>query len=53
MTDSIAIMKACMETNQYGENTGKGFTGVPISKCRACDARKECDRETWEALGGK
>jgi hypothetical protein len=47
-----AIMKLCMQTNRYGENTGRGFTGAPISKCRECTARKYCDKETWMRLGG-
>ena len=46
-------MKSCMVSHVYGENTGKGYTGKPISECRVCDARMTCDKETWVRLGGK
>jgi hypothetical protein len=47
------IMKKCMESNTYGENSGSGYTGVPISKCRKCDAKKECSMENWIRAGGR
>jgi hypothetical protein len=53
MSTSEETMKLCMQTHVYGENTGNGYTGAPVSKCRKCDARKECDKETWLRLGGK
>lgn len=45
MTDSIGIMKTCMQTNTYD--------GCDIKKCRDCAAKRECDKKTWESLGGK
>lgn len=48
-----ARMVACMQSNVYGENTGKGYTGVKISVCRECEAKYFCDRENWIALGGR
>lgn len=46
------IMKGCMQSHNYGENTGKGFTGRKISDCRECMARMACDKVSWVALGG-
>jgi len=46
-------MKACMQSHNYGENTGRGYTGTPISVCRVCSAKFYCDRLNWIALGGK
>jgi hypothetical protein len=48
-----ATMKDCMGTYIYGENTGKGYTGAPISKCHLCHARRACDKVNWIELGGK
>lgn len=45
MTPQETIMKNCMLTNTYD--------GCDITKCRACVARKKCDKKTWEAMGGK
>jgi hypothetical protein len=52
-SEAEEIMKACMQSNTYGENKGSGFTGCPISKCRECGAKKECSKENWTRLGGK
>jgi positive regulator of sigma E activity len=53
MTTTNTIMLACMQSYSYGENTGSGYTGAPISKCRKCPARNVCDKDTWIKLGGK
>ena len=50
---SKEIMLICMQSNTYGENKGTGYTGCSISKCRICEARKECSRDEWIKLGGK
>jgi hypothetical protein len=47
------LIKTCIQSNTYGENKGSRYTGCPISKCRNCDARSDCDKETWIRFGGK
>jgi hypothetical protein len=42
---SETIMKNCMATETYD--------GCPLKKCRACAAKKDCDKETWLSMGGK
>lgn len=37
-------MRNCMTTETY--------IGCSIKKCRACDVRMACDKETWIRLGG-
>jgi hypothetical protein len=42
--ESEAIMKACM--------TSETYDGCPIKKCKACPAKKDCDKDNWIRLGG-
>ena len=43
--DGKKIMQNCMQTETYG--------GCPIDKCRACKAKRQCDKATWVSFGGK
>ena len=45
------ILNCIPKTDKNGNQVT--YDNYPVSECRMCDAKKDCNKETWKLLGGR